>query len=850
MILVKHKDKSFLATLLLCMITCSSYAHPILDTNDTSPSTQGIVSTIKEGDGFASAELYTQASARYLEALHSLAALNEKDHNTEQLAAYTQYQLADSYIRHGDNAKAIPILQEIQSHYPTQQALYLLGLAHKNLQQYPEAKETFNRYLSASANPLPQANEAKFQLGHIDFLQGNFDAASKQWKPLITSKEKDNAVTLARLYLARISILQGNEKEALEILTPLLSTKQPDTITYQTNYLLGTAYYLLGDDAQAFPSFEKSLPESNPQASIWYEHTQKYLRQDVASATFEERSSLFSRLIQQATTPEDTAISWFMKGKNDYDEAINLQKSSNSSSIQLFSQAAEAFRQSADLFPQKQTSQISNAKKFEALSLSHLNTEASDRRALTLLQEITTLTTTPSQDQTSLLYLEGIISARLIPTNDLLNESPQYIQAVKALESAATHKDSPYSSMALKDLGALYFRAGNYIDAERAYLQLAETHQGSQLCGEGWFWAGKCAQKIAKNQDTIRERFKHVYENYPNSPYAAEAYLSMYTIREYLQGDRTPIKHLQYFTDNFPDSPLQIQAHYLLGMDLKRDRKTAEGKWLRKRNLTEAIDAFQEVDNLFTKFMEEGNLPEDMRAYFIKVRYQATLERALANLAIANDSIGAKKAIYLEYAEEVFKTLIDDLGNPNTPYSKLLQQERSLSPIYEEAVFGLAQTNIKANHDDKAEKILTDLQSKYQQMHVNRSYYLSRSWYERGMIAMRKQQPKMAIQYLHNAEEAAKGDLLSTDQKLDLWIQEGLCYRNMGDYDRCVLLLSKAINDDAVSSLRLKAMFLRAETYEQQGRQELARKQLESLAKKGGYWGKEAKQKMDGNNEH
>jgi hypothetical protein len=58
-------------------------------------------------------------------------------------------------------------------------------------------------------------------------------------------------------------------------------------------------------------------------------------------------------------------------------------------------------------------------------------------------------------------------------------------------------------------------------------------------------------------------------------------------------------------------------------------------------------------------------------------------------------------------------------------------------------------------------------------------------------------------------------------------------------------ILSKVINDETISGLRLKAMFLRAELYELQKRPELALKQLEATSKKGGEWGKKAKEKLE-----
>ena len=63
--------------------------------------------------------------------------------------------------------------------------------------------------------------------------------------------------------------------------------------------------------------------------------------------------------------------------------------------------------------------------------------------------------------------------------------------------------------------------------------------------------------------------------------------------------------------------------------------------------------------------------------------------------------------------------------------------------------------------------------------------------------------------------------------------------------DEAMLVLSKVINYDAVSSERLRAMFLRAEIYESQGRTDLARRQLQATASKGGPWSLKAKEKLD-----
>jgi len=165
--------------------------------------------------------------------------------------------------------------------------------------------------------------------------------------------------------------------------------------------------------------------------------------------------------------------------------------------------------------------------------------------------------------------------------------------------------------------------------------------------------------------------------------------------------------------------------------------------------------------------------------------------------------------------------------------------------LREESAYWLAQTYLKALNDDKASKVLDEMLETYNKGKVARGYYLSRVYYEKGKIAIRRNDFERALHNFKRAEETAKGNLLSTDQKLDLWIQQSAGYLGQGKFDEAILILSKVVNNDAISSLRLKAMYLRAETYELQGRPELARKQLESVSRKGGVWAQKAKEKLE-----
>lgn len=248
---------------------------------------------------------------------------------------------------------------------------------------------------------------------------------------------------------------------------------------------------------------------------------------------------------------------------------------------------------------------------------------------------------------------------------------------------------------------------------------------------------------------------------------------------------------------------------------------------------------------LFDDLIEKNLIPADKLDYYTAMRYRATLERAMINLAIADEAQGAKKQIYLDYAEEVFKNLSKELQLKENLYIQRLFLENAFPLIEEESSFWLAQTYVKAKKIEEGDQILAEMIDRYQKINITRGYYLSRTREEQAKIAMGRQEYQKGLQLLKNAEEAAKGNLLSTDQKLGLWIQQSACYRELNQYDDAILILSKVINDDAISALRVKAMYLRAEIYELQKRPEVARKQLESMVKKGGIWARKAQEKLD-----
>jgi tetratricopeptide (TPR) repeat protein len=438
-----------------------------------------------------------------------------------------------------------------------------------------------------------------------------------------------------------------------------------------------------------------------------------------------------------------------------------------------------------------------------------------------------------------LLFLTGLIWKRLAEKEDAAFQfATQLLNQVMDQYPSSSH-----SMQAAKSLGVLYMQKHEWRKAEGIFRTLIEKQPQ-------YFHAkllvAMCAEKLNQS-DRKRELLKAIFSQNPYSAEAPVAYFYLYNYREYLKGHRKAIKHLQSMPALFPDHPLIISAHYLIGLDYLKDHQSEEGSILRRKDLIAAIDAFQQSETAFDSLMTRKLISTEALPYFVQTRYKAMQEKALANLAVADCSHGAKRQIYLEYAEEVFLELIGRLQHADDLINSLLINNQTNPHLLEESYYWLAITKIKKNQYEDADETLNLALKLYEKAHESQGYLLSRIWYEKGKIAGKQKKHADAIACFQCANEAGIEKLsLSPDQKLDLWIEQSLSYKESGDFENAMLLLSKAVNDEAISGLRVKAMYLRSELYDLQGRPELALKQLEAVSKKGGEWGKLAKDKLEG----
>ncbi|MFN4174489.1 MAG: tetratricopeptide repeat protein [Parachlamydiaceae bacterium] len=294
------------------------------------------------------------------------------------------------------------------------------------------------------------------------------------------------------------------------------------------------------------------------------------------------------------------------------------------------------------------------------------------------------------------------------------------------------------------------------------------------------------AHKIAKK-----------YLQHPDASLQAEIAFSLYSYQDYLFGDKEAIKHLSQFVKNYSNHPLALNGYYLLGLDLKMERKKVHAK-----NLTEAADLFLEVEHRFSKIA----IPASQYTYYLALKHEASLERAKTLFTLAEEGGDAKKKLYYGYAQEVLN------GLENEPLSSNERGELVL-------LKGSILSRLEENASEYLKNALPSLSKRYRSL---------------ASLSLAKWNPQDALIYLNDL------DSLPMDEKLSAMLIKSEAYENKGDLDSALSTLSEVINENAVSEKRIEAMYKRAMLYEKQNRQDLAHRQLEACKQKGGEWGMKA----------
>ncbi|MCB1113756.1 MAG: hypothetical protein KDK62_03280 [Chlamydiia bacterium] len=302
-----------------------------------------------------------------------------------------------------------------------------------------------------------------------------------------------------------------------------------------------------------------------------------------------------------------------------------------------------------------------------------------------------------------------------------------------------------------------------------------------------------------KNElDTLREE---LLSHSPSTIYHAQVAFEKFSLKSYLMGEKEALTHLKSFVKTYPKTPFSILAYYLIGLDYKKDRKPAGGRRDHFKNPDKAMESYLLAEKSF-----EALLPEE--TYWHDLYLRAKLERADLAIEMGAGKNPAKKALFLAQAKRILK----DLPKP-------------------EAALKLAWVEIELKDYAAALKVLEEippdsLANPY--FETQKSLLSARAYY-------RLKQPENALKSFPNP--LFEG--LEQDEFLEAKILKSLINKDLKDNDHAKLLLSEVINSDLASSVRIKAMVIRALIYDQEGQDKLARRQYESAFRKGGKWAQE-----------
>jgi tetratricopeptide (TPR) repeat protein len=401
----------------------------------------------------------------------------------------------------------------------------------------------------------------------------------------------------------------------------------------------------------------------------------------------------------------------------------------------------------------------------------------------------------------------------------LLLRSYDDFRAIELLEGINFDElDGQFKDYLYLVLGKLYFEKANYEAAQKQWSALLQKFPHSPYRPDALYWTARIKEVTGADQKELAGMNREITLKYPDFAYADEVYFNQYSLKDYMQGDREAALHLDRFSTLHPNSPLTLVANYLIGLDKKEERRSAEGKTVRKKNLKESLQAFEQVQKLYDRLH-----PEEL--YYLHVKNLAALEKGRLCRDICQESAGPKKDIYRKYAIDALTPLVDE--------------QRDVSS---QAVLLLTEIWMDQGDLETAKSLISKELEKWEEKRGSAVVALLTA---RGKIYEQQADYETAWQNYAMAEESGTALCLGHDQELDLWIRQALCYQELGQYDQAMLLFSKAINKNVVSSQRLRAMYLRAEVYRRQGREELAKKQWEAVALKGGEWAQKAKKKLE-----
>lgn len=415
------------------------------------------------------------------------------------------------------------------------------------------------------------------------------------------------------------------------------------------------------------------------------------------------------------------------------------------------------------------------------------------------------------------------------PNQNLLYEACLCAYKAKNPEKAAAlselflqkHPKSPLYAEILFEKAILAWQQDDHENAFYAFSQLKASYPDfSRLDAALFFMAS-----MLKNTDPeARALYHEVVRRFPQSNYAPESYYRMYPEEMYLSCDIQAMGHLKKMPKAYAKSPFGVLALLCVARFEQEECPKNSVSASQVKTLTEIVAVRQEAIEQGKMLMND--MPQKMRAIFWPHLMDAEYEQAQCYFTLGNfDNVRA--------ACETLKNTINQLAEETKPHL-----------LWHKAAFLQSRTLLLQGKEAQAREELTNLIEYSAATGFEKSEPLALALIELADMKARDNDYDIAFLMLNKALTL---QTTSTNDELllEILIAKSQLHRKTGELDKAMILLSSVINDESASSLRIQAMFLRAEIYELKGRRDLAFRQLQTTAKKGGEWGLRAAKKLE-----
>ncbi len=310
------------------------------------------------------------------------------------------------------------------------------------------------------------------------------------------------------------------------------------------------------------------------------------------------------------------------------------------------------------------------------------------------------------------------------------------------------------------------------------------------------------------------------------------AYFFRYSMEEYQTGSKDAVAHLENAPFLEENSFYAMAAHYFIGNAYKSKGHSKRKSEDAHVDIKKALFHFGKVENYCRENKNKTNAQNFLFHVELEtlVGYEALAKKDIDMYHMYENYVFRVHSEIQQYIESFFEK-----KEPISPQVLLMAQNTYLK---------VCQNMKRRKCFEEAKKMLCKFTCESLPLSLFISKYLVHAHCLLSKLYLNEGQFEKSLEILC-AIDAKLSIEKHKELLLEVMVAKSYCFYKMKKYDRAILLLSQVINEDCISSLRVRAMLYRAKVYEALHRPDLAIKQLQACARKGGDWAKIAKKRLE-----